>query len=164
MNRSTVKTIVSLALSTVMAMSVSAKEITPKWRGSVEFKELEKAKATAVKKKQFLTVLVCSSKYDTDSQGARAAVSVIEDTVKNLKRVSVIVRATVADMRGLQAGKPFNDAAIEGFQKAGDTLPMIIVINPATNKLHAVVPPQKVFDDGGKAFREVKKAARDLKK
>ncbi|BDS06053.1 hypothetical protein NT6N_10930 [Oceaniferula spumae] len=155
---------VSLALVSMIVVTANAREIKIKWRDTVEFKELEKAKKTAVDENKFLTILVSNEKYDSDHQGAEATVDVIHETIKGMKSFSVIVRATVSNIQGVNGADPFSAAVREGFQKAGNSLPMIIVINPAENKLVKVVPAQEVHTDGSKAFRDLKKAARDLKK
>lgn len=162
--KTSIRLAVSLTLFSIFAVTAVAKDLKIKWRGTVEFKDLEQAKKDAVSEKKFLTILVSNAKYDSDTQGAQATVDVIEDTIKGLKNSSIIVRSSVDQIRGLTAGEPFNTAASEGFQKAGNSLPMIIIINPATNKLVKVIQPNDVHQEGSKAFRDIKKAARDLKK
>ena len=141
-----------------------AREIRLRWGDSVEIKNLDQARKTAEAEKKLITVIIGLPDYDSETRGAQQTVDVIEDTIKALKGSSVIVKGTFEEMRALKQGDVFNIALAEGVQKAGNSLPMIIVLNPAEKKLIQVIAPNDVLKDGSRAFREVKKIARDLKK
>ncbi len=156
--------LLSCLLFVSLLTCVQAREIKVKWRGVMEMKDLAKARKTAEAEKKLLTILVANKTYDSETQGAQQAVDVIEDTIKALKGCSVIVRSSLNDVRGLKQGDEFNIEVIDGVQKAGNYLPMIIVMNSAEKKLVAVITPNDVIKEGSKAFRSVKKTARKLKK
>ncbi|MGB1261244.1 MAG: hypothetical protein ACPG6P_14460 [Akkermansiaceae bacterium] len=143
--------------------SVSAKEIKIKWRDTVEYAELAASREKAAKDKKFITILVSNKTYDSDNQGAQAAADVIEDTIKAMKSISIVVRCSYENARSIKQDE-FGKAAIEGLKKAGNGLPMIVVVDPSTNKLVEVLMPRTIQQDGSKAFRGVKKKARELKK
>ncbi|MCP5535268.1 MAG: hypothetical protein H7A51_03425 [Akkermansiaceae bacterium] len=158
------KKYISLLLFLSVTPFLQARDITPKWRDTMEMKELDKARKTAESEKKLITILVTNKTYDSDTQGAQQVVDVIEDTIKALKTSSIIVRTSYEEAGSLNQGDEFNMAVIDGLRKAGNSLPMIIVINPIDKKLVQVIPPNEVLQDGSKAFRDVKKAARNLKK
>lgn len=154
-----------LVLFSLLLPSLShARDITPKWRDVMEVKDLTKAREKAEEEKKFVTILVCNKTYDSENQGAQQSVDIIEDTIKALKSSSIIVRSSYEGVRSLKQGDVFNLAVIEGVKKSGNTTPMIIILNPATKKLVEVIMPNDVLKEGSKAFRDIKKAARDLKK
>lgn len=155
---------ICLLLLVVIAPVLDAREVKVKWRDAVEMKDLAKARKTAESEKKLLTIIVANKKYDSDHEGADLSVRVIESAVKGLRMSSVIVRSTLSEVTGLKQGDEFNQAVLQGFNLAGNSLPMIIVLNSAEKKLVTVVKPMDVLQQGSKAFREVKRIARSMRK
>lgn len=155
---------ICLLLIVLFVPLAHAREIRLRWGDSVEIKNLDQARKAAEAEKKLITVIIGLPNYDSETRGAQQTVDVIEDTIKALKGSSVIVKGTFEEMRALKQGDVFKIALVEGVQKAGNSLPMIIVLNPAEKKLIHIIAPNDVLKDGSRAFREVKKIARDLKK
>lgn len=158
------KNYICLLLLVGLASVAGARELNIKWGDSVSMKELEAAKAQAVEDKKLITVIVSNRSYDSETQGAEMVVDVIEDTIKALKKSSVVVKSSVDEIRSLQPNNDLNKAILEGLKEAGNSLPMIIVVNPSDNSVVQVIQPKDVAQGGSKAFRDVKKAAREMKK
>ncbi len=151
-------------------ISASISQAAPKVRWPsdvVEWAKLKDAAETAKKQKKGFAFIFVPAAYGEDTDGGVArSIAATNDAIRALKSFCLIVKgdmqAVLKAMRTQQEDPNVSKALMEGLNKAGNTYPLVVVLDGKRKSLLGAVAGQKIHDEGKKVFREAKKKFRNL--
>ena len=153
----------------LMAASVAKAKDKVRWpRDAFEIEKIEAAKAKAVEEGDGVAVIFAPSQWPDDEDGSIArTIEVVEDAIKALKSFCVIVNgAEVQVFLQMQAQNKDEQLKVltEGVQKAGNSYPIVVVLDAEMKQVVLATSGQVIHKEGKSIFRDAKKKLRELEK
>jgi hypothetical protein len=150
-----------------VSMTLSSAGSKVRWpQDAFEWEKLDEAMETAVKEEKAICVIIFPEEtIDPKQQGADLAFDATNDAISGTKGFCVIVKGKLSVLQEQPKTQEEADrlkALSEGINKAGNSYPIVVVLDSSMKKLVGAAPAKSIHEDGRKVFRELKKQFQEL--
>ncbi|MEO1842832.1 MAG: hypothetical protein ABGZ37_01000 [Akkermansiaceae bacterium] len=162
------KTLLRVLFLSWMATSLALAGNKIRWpRDVVEWEKLKASAEVAEKEEMGYAFIFVPTEWGEDLDGSVGrSIAATNDAIRALKSFCLIVKgdfqAVGAAQRGKEEAAP--KALVAGVSKAGNSYPLVVVLDTEMKTVLGAVSGQKIHDEGKKVFRDAKKKFREIEK